>query len=83
VFATIEAIALKAAAISGSILAVPDACLVKKPGSGPSKRLKVTLSTRDQPFYRDPAMVLLDLLKEIYFDVELEPVETATYFPKI
>ena len=28
-------------------------------------------------------MILLDQLKEVYFDGELDVVETATYFPKI
>jgi peptide/nickel transport system substrate-binding protein len=57
--------------------------IMEKLGYGPNKRLKVKLSTRDLPLYRDPAVILLDQLKEIYFDAELEPVETATYFPKI
>jgi peptide/nickel transport system substrate-binding protein len=57
--------------------------IMEKLGYGPNKRLKVKLSTRDLPPYRDPAVILLDQLKEIYFDGELEPVETATYFPKI
>ena len=57
--------------------------IMERLGYGPDKRLKVKLTTRDLPFYRDPAVILLDQLKEIYFDGELEPVETATYFPKI
>jgi len=57
--------------------------IMEKLGYGPNKRLKVKLSTRDLPYYRDPAVILLDQLKEIYFDAELEQVETATYFPKI
>ena len=28
-------------------------------------------------------MILIDQLKEVYFNGELEPVDTATYFPKI
>jgi peptide/nickel transport system substrate-binding protein len=57
--------------------------IMEKLGYGPNKRLKVKISTRDLPLYRDPAVILLDQLKEIYFDAELEPVETATYFPKL
>lgn len=52
-------------------------------GYGPGKRLKLKLTTRDLASYRDPTVLLLDQLKEIHFDAELEPVETATYFPKI
>jgi len=34
-------------------------------GFGPDKRLKVTVSTRNIPPYRDPAVILIDHLKEI------------------
>ena len=57
--------------------------LMEKAGYGPDKRLKVKVSARDLPTYRTPAVILLDQLKEIYIDAELEAVETATYFPKI
>ena len=32
---------------------------------------------------RDPAVILIDQLKEIYIDGELEAVETANWFPKL
>jgi peptide/nickel transport system substrate-binding protein len=57
--------------------------LMEKLGYGPGKRLKVKLTTRDLSFYRDPSVILLDQLKEVYIDAELEPVETGAYFPKI
>ena len=57
--------------------------IMERLGYGPSKRLKFKLTTRDLQFYRDPAVILLDQLKEVYFDGELDVVETATYFPKI
>jgi peptide/nickel transport system substrate-binding protein len=57
--------------------------LMEKLGYGASKRLKVKLTTRDLSLYRDPSVILLDQLKEVYIDGELEPVETAAYFPKI
>lgn len=57
--------------------------LMQKLGYGPANRLKFKLTTRDIQTYRDPAVILLDQLKEVYFDGELEVVETATYFPKI
>ena len=50
-------------------------------GYGPDKRLKVKLASRELPSYRDPGVILLDQLKEVYVDAELEPVETADYFP--
>jgi peptide/nickel transport system substrate-binding protein len=57
--------------------------LMERLGYGPAKRLKVKLTTRDLSFYRDPSVILLDQLKEVYIDGELEPVETASYFPKL
>src|SRR5207253_6388054 len=33
--------------------------------------------------YRDPAVILIDQMKEIYIDGELDAVETANWFPKI
>ena len=52
-------------------------------GYGANNRLKIKLSTRDIPPYRDPAVILIDQLKEIYIDAELEPVDTTQWFPKI
>jgi peptide/nickel transport system substrate-binding protein len=52
-------------------------------GSGPNNRLRIKLSTRDIPSYRDPAVLLIDQLQQVYIDAELELVETAAYFPKI
>src|SRR5205823_1916231 len=46
--------------------------IMKKLGYGPDRRLKVTVSTRDVPPYRVPAVILIDQLKEIYIDGELE-----------
>jgi peptide/nickel transport system substrate-binding protein len=57
--------------------------LMEKLGYGPSKRLKIKLTTRDLPVYRDPSIILLDQLKEVYIEGELEPVETGAYFPKL
>ena len=51
--------------------------------TGPDKRLAVKVSTRNIPPYRDPAVILIDQLKEIYIDGELEPVDTANWFPKV
>ena len=57
--------------------------IMEKLGYGPDKRLAVTLSSRNIPAYRDPAVILIDQVKEIYIDAVLEPVETANWFPKI
>jgi len=52
-------------------------------GYGPDKHLVVKLSTRNIPVYRDPAAILLDQLKEVWIDGELELVETANWVPKL
>src|SRR4051794_30971865 len=57
--------------------------IMEKLGYGPNNRLSVTVSSRNISPYRDPAVILIDQLKEIYFDGVLEPVETANWFPKI
>jgi peptide/nickel transport system substrate-binding protein len=57
--------------------------IMEKLGYGPDKRLKIKVSTRDLPPFRDPAVILIDQLKEVYFDGELETVDTTLYFPKI
>jgi peptide/nickel transport system substrate-binding protein len=57
--------------------------IMQKVGYGPDNRLAATLSSRNIPAFRDPAVVLIDQLKEIYIDAELEPVETVNWFPKI
>ena len=51
-------------------------------GYGPDNRLKVKVSARNIAWYRDPAAILIDQLKEIWIDAELETVETASWVPK-
>ena len=57
--------------------------IMEKLGYGPDKRLAVTVSTRNIPPYRDPAVILIDQLKEIYIDGELEPIDTDQWYPKV
>jgi peptide/nickel transport system substrate-binding protein len=55
--------------------------IMQKLGYGPDHRLKVTVVTRDIPPYRDPALILIDQLKEIYIDGELQPIDTTQWYP--
>ncbi len=57
--------------------------IMEKLGYGPQKRLAVKVSTRNISTYRDPAVILIDHLKEIYIDGELEPVDTSLWFAKV
>jgi peptide/nickel transport system substrate-binding protein len=52
-------------------------------GYGPSKRLKVKVSTRDFQNFKDPAVLLVDQLNRIYFDAELEIIESAVWYGRI
>ena len=57
--------------------------IMAKLGYGPSKRLKLKVSARDIPPYRDPAVLLIDQLKDIYIDAELELIDTTVWYPKV
>ena len=57
--------------------------IMEKAGYGPDKRLTLKVSTRNIPVYRDPAVILIDQLKQVYIDAELEPVDTTQWFPKV
>src|ERR1700758_2526280 len=57
--------------------------IMQKLGYGPEKRLKVKVSVRDLPFFRDPAVIMIDQLKEVYIDGELEMIDTANWLPKV
>jgi peptide/nickel transport system substrate-binding protein len=57
--------------------------IMTKLGYSAEKPLKIKVSTRNIPVYRDPAVILIDQLKQIYIDGELEPVETGVWFSKV
>jgi peptide/nickel transport system substrate-binding protein len=57
--------------------------IMQKLGYGPDKKLELKVSTRNIPTFRDPAIIMIDQLKEIYVDATLDTVETANWFPKI
>jgi peptide/nickel transport system substrate-binding protein len=57
--------------------------LMRSLGYGPEKRFPVKVATRNIAWYRDPAAILIDQLKEIWIDGELETVETANWVQKL
>jgi peptide/nickel transport system substrate-binding protein len=57
--------------------------IMQRAGYGPDKRVPVKVSVRNLAVYRDPGNLLIDQLREIYFDGELELTETATWVPKL
>src|SRR5205085_8974006 len=57
--------------------------IMKKLGYGPEKRLAVTVTTRNTPAYRDPSVLLIDQLKEIYIDGTLNAIDTTQWYPTV
>jgi peptide/nickel transport system substrate-binding protein len=52
-------------------------------GYSASNPLKIKVATRNVPLYRDPAIILLDQLKKIYVEGELDAIDTSVWFPKV
>src|ERR1700751_5683441 len=57
--------------------------IMERLGYGPERRLKVKGSVRHLPFFRDPTVIMIDQLKEVYIDGELEMIDTANWLPKV
>ena len=57
--------------------------IMQRLGYGPDNLLAVKIAARNIPLYRDPAVMLIDQLKEIYIAGELDIVETANWNPKV
>ena len=57
--------------------------IMEQLGYGPDNRLRIKLSTRNIAGLRDPAVILLDQLKEIYIDGDVEAVDTVQWYPKL
>jgi peptide/nickel transport system substrate-binding protein len=57
--------------------------IMQQLGYGSDKSLQIKVTTRNVQGYRDPAVLLIDQLKQVYIDGELEEVDTPQYFPKI
>lgn len=52
-------------------------------GYSAGKPLKVKVATRDIAIYRNPAVILIDHLKRIHIDGELEVVDTSIWHAKV
>ena len=56
--------------------------IMERLGYGPSNPLVVKVAARNIPLYREPAVMLIDQLKEIYVAGELDLVETENRMPR-
>jgi peptide/nickel transport system substrate-binding protein len=45
--------------------------------------IKIKVTTRNIPPFRDPAVLLIDQLKHVYVEGDLEVVDTPQYYPRI
>jgi len=52
-------------------------------GYSDAKPLKVKVSTRNIAIYRDPAVILIDQMKKIHIDGELEVIDTSIWHAKV
>jgi peptide/nickel transport system substrate-binding protein len=52
-------------------------------GYSAAKPLKIKVSTRNIAIYRDPAVILIDQLKKIHIDGELEVIDTSIWHAKV
>src|SRR5262249_39856973 len=57
--------------------------IMERFGYGPDRTLKVKLSVRNIAIARDPAVILIDQLKAINIDGELDPIDTAIWYAKV
>ncbi len=57
--------------------------LMKQAGYSADKRLKVKVSTRNIATFRDPAVILIDQLRHVFIDGELEIIDTAVYYNRM
>src|SRR6185437_1797090 len=57
--------------------------IMQKLGYGPDKHLAVTVTTRNVAAYRDPAVILISQLKDIYIDGTLNAIDTTQWYPTV
>jgi peptide/nickel transport system substrate-binding protein len=57
--------------------------IMEELGYGKTKPLKVKVSARNIPTYRDPAAILIDQLKSVYIEAELELIDTSIWQAKV
>jgi len=57
--------------------------IMERLGYSKSKPLKVKVSTRNIPTFRDPAAILIDQLKSVHIEAELELIDTSIWQAKV
>jgi peptide/nickel transport system substrate-binding protein len=57
--------------------------IMRKAGFSSEKRMRTKVATRPQSLYKNPAAILVDQLREIHIDAELEVVETSHWYTRL
>jgi peptide/nickel transport system substrate-binding protein len=57
--------------------------IMEKLGYSAVKPLRIKIATRNIAIYRDPAVILIDQLKQIYIEGDLEPIDSSVWYNKI
>lgn len=57
--------------------------LMQEAGYGPDKPLHIKVSTRNIALYRDAAVILIDHLKNVYIQGELEPLDSSVWYARL
>ncbi|MDI1285602.1 MAG: ABC transporter substrate-binding protein [Reyranella sp.] len=57
--------------------------IMRELGYSADKPLKIKVSTRNIPTYRDQAVILIDHLKKVFIEGELEPLDTAVWYNRM
>jgi peptide/nickel transport system substrate-binding protein len=52
-------------------------------GYGATNPLKIKVATRNIPLFRDPAVILIDQLKKVHVEGELDVIDTSVWFAKV
>jgi peptide/nickel transport system substrate-binding protein len=57
--------------------------IMRSLGYGPDKPLALKVTTRNIPDYRDATVILIDHLKSVYIQGELEPLDTSVWYARL
>jgi peptide/nickel transport system substrate-binding protein len=57
--------------------------IMKSLGYGPDHMLPLKVSTRNIPDYRDASVILIDHLKSVYIQGELEPLDSSVWYGRL
>jgi len=57
--------------------------IMRELGYGPDKMLPLKVSTRNISDYRDSAVILIDHLKQVYIQGELEPLDSSVWYARL